>query len=75
MKRKKILTGQDRDFFRLVSRMSFSNPFESDTLDLACTIAGGQYKTREILNQRLAQKVRKRLAAVVLDIGLSWKAF
>jgi hypothetical protein len=75
MNKKNILNGQDRDFFRLVSRLSFGNPFETDTLDLAYEIAGGQYRAREVLNKHLAERVRQRLTAVVLEDGLSWRAF
>ena len=75
MKKKNELKGRDRDFFRLVSRMSFSNPFETKTFDLTNAVAGGQYKTIKILNKHLIERVRQRLGAVVLDSGLSWKAF
>ncbi len=55
--------------------MSFGNPFETDTLDLAYVIAGGQYKNREIRNKHQIASVRQRLDAVVFRGGLSWRDF
>jgi len=69
------LKGADKDFFRLVSRLTFSNPFEADTFELAYRIAGERFKSRETLNNKLIAVVRKKLEAAVFNNDISWKDF
>lgn len=69
------LKGADRNFFRLVSSLTFSNPFEAGTLELANVIAGGKFRSRETLNKNLSAAIRGKLEAIVFSKGISWKNF
>ena len=50
---RKKLSGADRDFFRIVTKSAFSNPFGTENYHLACEIAGGDYKPRDALIQKM----------------------
>jgi len=39
------LKGTDKDFFRQVSRLTLSNPFEADTLELVYQITGEKFRS------------------------------
>jgi DNA-binding NtrC family response regulator len=73
--RPKYLHTSERDFFRLVSNLAFSNPFETDTFELAYRIAGGRYRSREILNKKLNAAIREKLEESVFRKRISWKDF
>ena len=75
MKRDNQFTSADRDFFRLVSQLVFSNQFETDRIRLAHQIVGRKYKSEEPLYDHLSSKVRQKLDSVVTKKRLSWKAF
>jgi len=47
---KNKLNARDRDFFRIVAKSAFSNPFGAGSLQLSNTIAGGEYKNDDIHN-------------------------
>ena len=73
--RERLLNGSDRDFFRLVTRLTFSNPFEANTSDLIRTIAGGDYPDRETLNRKMRATIQKRIDSCLLPQKSSWKDF
>lgn len=75
MKKRVELNTKDRDFFRLVSQLVFSNPFDKDASRVAHQIVGRKYKSRETLFKHLSSKVRQRLDSVVTERRLSWKDF
>ncbi len=75
MENKIPLDAAERDFFRLVSNLTFSNPFEADTFELAYRIAGGRFRSREILNKKLNAAIREKLEEIVLRKRISWKDF
>ena len=75
MKRDNQLSSKDRDFFRLVSQLVFSNPFETERERVAHQIVGRKYKSREILNKHLGNKVKQKLDSVVFRPRLSWRNF
>ena len=70
-----LLNGTDRDFFRMVHRLTFSNPFEKGTTELISTISGGDYQSREALNYRMRAVIQHRLESSLFSRGLSWKQF
>ena len=75
MMRKKYLQAADRGFFRLVSRLTFSNPFEADTFELAYKIAGGRFRSKATLNKKLIVAIGERLEENVFSRKNSWKDF
>jgi len=75
MRDKNILSGSDRDFFRLIHRLTFSNPFEKNTSELIRTIAGGEYEPRDVLNLRMRTVIQQRLDSSLFSKKLSWKEF
>lgn len=75
MKNKVFLDEGERDFIRLVSNLTFSNPFEASTFDLAYRIAGGRFRSREILNKKLIAAIRQKLEEIVFRRRLTWKDF
>ena len=75
METQNILNGTERDFFRLVSNLTFNNPFEADTFELACQIAGGRFRSMETLNQKLNTVIREKLDDIVFRKKISWKDF
>lgn len=75
MKNEVTLSGPERDFFRLVSNLTFSNPFEAGTFELAYKIAGGRFRTRETLNKKLIAAIRQKLDENVFRRRMTWKDF
>ncbi|MFW2368302.1 MAG: sigma 54-interacting transcriptional regulator [Desulforhopalus sp.] len=75
MRNKIFLDGTERDFFRLVSKLTFSNPFEAGTFDLACRIAGGRFRSRDLLNKKLILSIRQKLDDIVFKRSKTWKDF
>lgn len=75
MKKKVFLDGSERDFFRLVSSLTFSNPFEASTFKLANRIAGGRFRSRVILNKKLHATIRQKLDEIVFSRRMTWKDF
>ena len=75
MRDKNVLNGSDRDFFRLIHRLTFSNPFEKNTSELIRTIAGGEYEPRDVLNLRMRAVIQQRLDSSLFSKKLSWKEF
>lgn len=75
MKNKVFLDEGERDFIRLVSNLTFSNPFEASTFALAYRIAGGRFRSREILNKKLIAAIRQKLEEIVFRRRLTWKDF
>ena len=55
--------------------MTFSNPFEADTLNLAYEIVGKKFRSRETLNKRLTYTIQQRLDSFLAENGISWKDF
>ena len=56
-----ILDKKDREFFRIVAKAAFSNPFGAESLELNCKIAEGRYDAGDILNRKIVANVRQRL--------------
>lgn len=75
MKTKVSLSGLERDFFRLVSNLTFSNPFEAGTFELAYRISGGRFRSRETLNKKLIAAIRKKLEEIVFSKRMTWRDF
>ena len=49
MDNKMILDKRNRDFFRIVAKAAFSNPFEEESFELTCKMAKGKYDAGDIL--------------------------
>ena len=72
---KKKLDNKSRDFFRIVAKAAFSNPFGAESLELNCKIAGGKYDAGDILNKKIVANVRQRLKNISTEGELNWKTF
>lgn len=59
----------------MVSRLTFNNPFEAETLELAYRIAGERPRSRKSLNAKLFTAIREKLEAIVFNNSSSWKDF
>jgi len=75
MKSEISLNGAERDFFRLVLDLTFSNPFEAVTYELGYRIAGGKFRSRETLNKKLSAAIRQKLDESIFGRDLTWKNF
>jgi len=69
------LDKNSRDFFRIVAKIAFSNPFGTEALQLAYQIAGGQYEAGVILRDKVNDRVRQRLEKATAKGGKNWKAY
>ena len=70
-----ILDKKNRDFFRIVAKAAFSNPFEEESFELTCKMAKGQYDAGDILIKKATANVRERLDNISTDGELNWKTF
>jgi DNA-binding NtrC family response regulator len=70
-----ILDKKDREFFRIVAKAAFSNPFGAESLELNCKIAEGKYDAGDILNKKIVANVRQRLKNISTEGELNWKTF
>ncbi len=62
------MSAEDREFFGLVSRAAFSNPFSGDRLELDLKIAGCSPKvSSDERVQRVIEAVRRRIDRLVAD--------
>jgi len=75
MGNKMILDKKNRDFFRVVAKSSFSNPFGTESLELNCKIAKGKYDSGDILIKKAVSNVRQRLDNISNKSELNWKVF
>jgi len=73
--RKEIFDCCRQDFFRLVSRLTFSNPFEADTFELAYKTVGGRFRSKATLNKKLIAAIEERLEEKIPSKKISWKDF
>ena len=70
------LDKNNRDFFRLVSKVAFCNPFEAESFELTCKIAEGKHDSGEILIKKAVDNVRQRLDNISSAKGnINWKNF
>jgi transcriptional regulator with AAA-type ATPase domain len=72
---KAILDKENREFFIIVAKAAFSNPFGAESLELDCKIAEGEYDPGEILNRKILSNVRQRLHNISIKGKLDWKTF
>ena len=75
MTNKMILDKKNRDFFRIVAKASFCNPFSTESLELNCKIAKGKFDSGEILIKKAVSNVRQRLGDISNKSELNWKIF
>ena len=71
----KKLDSKSKEFFRIVARAAFSNPFGAETNELDYKIAGGKYDEGAILGQKVLHNIRKRLHKISPEKRLNWKYF
>ena len=72
---KMILDKENREFFRIVAKAAFSNPFGVESLELDYKIAEGKYDSGEILDKKVITNVRQKLHNIAPREKLNWKNF
>ncbi len=72
---KRALDKNSRDFFRIVAKAAFSNPFGVEYLGLHYKIAEGKYDNDDILYKKVITNVRQRLKNISTGGELNWKLF
>ena len=70
-----ILDKKSREFFRIVAKAAFCNPFGTEYLELDCKIAGGKYDAGNILSKKVIANVRQRLQKISTNGKPNWKTF
>jgi len=71
----KKLNACDRDFFRIVAKSAFSNPFGSESLQLRDIIAGGACEDNDLQTKKVCSRIRQRLEVVTGNGKYAWKSF
>jgi len=75
MATKNKLDAKDRDFFRIVAKSAFGNPFGAESLQLSNTIAGGEYEDDEIRTEKVCARVKQRVEKITGKGKFTWKHF
>jgi hypothetical protein len=69
------LQARDRVFFQILTKFAFSNPFDNKSLQLAYTLAGGQYPVGDALTEKVVERVGKRLEKSTFNGKINWHHF
>jgi DNA-binding NtrC family response regulator len=69
------LDKKNKDFFHIVSKAAFSNPFEIESFELTSKIAEGKYDYGDILIKKAVANVRQKLDNISTKGELNWKLF
>ena len=72
---KTVLDKKSRDFFRIVAKAAFCNPFAVESLKLNSKIAKGKYDAGDILNKKAISNVRQKLHNISAGEKLDWRTF
>ena len=70
-----ILENKSREFFRIVAKAAFSNPFGAESMELDYKIAGEKYDSGDLLRKKVISIVRQKLHHISPEEKLNWKNF
>jgi DNA-binding NtrC family response regulator len=69
------LDKKSREFFSIVAKSAFCNPFGTESLELDYKVAGRKYDADDILKKKIITNVRHRLHKISTRGKLNWRNF